>query len=889
MRLLLPLIVFGAVFWIGLQGNSAGSGSHAPRVDPTTLVQQRASWKVGNYPSSNRLRGASPQSETGSSKNKAWDLTVPKVDGGGNPQVPPPAQVKGEGEKTWDVAIPKIDTTVGGSNNFPPAPAAPRAPKGEGEKSWEVAIPKLDTTMGGRNKLPPPPVVVTQPPIKGEGEKTWEVAIPKVEALSPGAVDEGQAPPRLVVADEPLINVPHSETPPPSELKATDAPELKATDAPESVQSSAPHTRALQKAEDSNIKVVSLYLESRTSLDVSTQPLPVRRTSAENLRRLNFENLKTCTDLPQSLPVDDFPDDDPWLPWIHDYFVTADRSAVQVVAQNKRRCETGDGKEVVMAYWEPQMSLFQPVPVAQVKGVNNETLYRLAAPGDKDMVAAETRFQCRFHGPSGEEWITFSEFPFNYEYIAWRKHIKPMFTELGKDVDQIELSQLLFSCPLPKELKIRDSVAAPLWLDIIPIRTPPRKDSWLLTESHVGPDLLKTINAFNATKSYGTNHFLPAPTDAGRWANLPVCLGDDNPPPAKHSLVACTWASASYKRRGNEIHVDDTAARLREWLHYNRLVGVDHVYLYDNTPVDTYNGTQSPLYDIVDDEFADYVTHVPWPASVCSNNRPGHKNPGERSSQYAAEASCRERFGSHTEWMTFLDVDEYLVPLNNELNWPAILEKKEKEGYQVLKLRSSRGRPRLDYLAELADDNLCSTSRHIPHSEDSCIAPRSNETFLKVYNCDFMPPPRPERFSRAMKQIYKPAFVQQHFVHYSAVTGDMSTYYQDLSAAQQANFTKGPHESAWGDVFLDDVTEGVLIHAKTVLPFEMVTRSFACQTGSKNSCAVGHVCSSTTVFNDTIQKNNQFLDDEGRYCNCWVNPHIESKILPKLEAVLRGD
>ena len=326
LRLLLPLIVFGAVFWIGLQGNSSGSGSHAPRVDPTTLVQQRASWKVGNYPNSNRLRGASPRSENGSSNNKAWDLTVPKVDmttvvGGGNPQVPPPAQVKGEGEKTWDVAIPKIDTTVGGGKTFPPALAAPRAPKGEGEKSWEVAIPKLDTTMGGGNKLPPPPVVVTQPPIKGEGEKTWEVAIPKVEALPPGAVDEGQAPPRLVVADEPLINVPHSETPPPSELKVTEAPELKATDAPELVPSSESHTRALQKAEDSNIKVVSLYLESRTSLDVSTQPLPVRQTSAENLRRLNFENLTTCTDLPQTLPVDDFPDDDPWLPWIHTVLV----------------------------------------------------------------------------------------------------------------------------------------------------------------------------------------------------------------------------------------------------------------------------------------------------------------------------------------------------------------------------------------------------------------------------------------------------------------------------------------------------------------------------------------------------------------------------------------
>ena len=42
-------------------------------------------------------------------------------------------------------------------------------------------------------------------------------------------------------------------------------------------------------------------------------------------------------------------------------------------------------------------------------------------------------------------------------------------------------------------------------------------------------------------------------------------------------------------------------------------------------------------------------------------NRPAHKSPGERSSQYAAESSCRERYGDLTEWLTFIDTDEYMV------------------------------------------------------------------------------------------------------------------------------------------------------------------------------------------------------------------------------------
>ena len=37
-----------------------------------------------------------------------------------------------------------------------------------------------------------------------------------------------------------------------------------------------------------------------------------------------------------------------------------------------------------------------------------------------------------------------------------------------------------------------------------------------------------------------------------------------------------------------------------------------------------------------------------------------HENTGERSSQYAAEASCRERYGSHSEWVAAIDPDEYI-------------------------------------------------------------------------------------------------------------------------------------------------------------------------------------------------------------------------------------
>jgi hypothetical protein len=42
--------------------------------------------------------------------------------------------------------------------------------------------------------------------------------------------------------------------------------------------------------------------------------------------------------LPEQWPVDEYPDADPFLPWIHDVFPTDDGKLIQFVAQNKRRC-----------------------------------------------------------------------------------------------------------------------------------------------------------------------------------------------------------------------------------------------------------------------------------------------------------------------------------------------------------------------------------------------------------------------------------------------------------------------------------------------------------------------------------------------------------------------
>jgi hypothetical protein len=436
-------------------------------------------------------------------------------------------------------------------------------------------------------------------------------------------------------------------------------------------------------------------------------------------------------------PIDT--DTDPYLPWIHDYFVapasatatrrqasTSGRTSstttinpssksmsnddepytyeVRFIAQNKRRCDTGHGKENVMEYWEPQMALFQPITIMAVVVEKNTTShtryqYRLVDPneetanddddkdrgnrdhhGDTLTLIPETRFACRFHfdtssnstgrerdedddddSSSSATMMTFSKYPFNYEYLNWRKrgNGKPMFEKHGPDVKIFDHATLLFSCPIPPAAAASLQSSNSLWLDIIPIRTLRARhdDGYLLTPHHVGPDEFQNLHRFNMTRHYGprdsAQRIIPPFHQLGRIENLPICLPPPPPPVSasasvsaspprddetnktkkkRHKLVACTWAAASYNRRGGKHVVSDTAARFKEWVVYHRLVGYDQIYVYDNTQLvssadETTTAASSssmnhhqeqqellPLKQVAQ-LFPGFVTYIPWPGA----------------------------------------------------------------------------------------------------------------------------------------------------------------------------------------------------------------------------------------------------------------------------------
>lgn len=487
--------------------------------------------------------------------------------------------------------------------------------------------------------------------------------------------------------------------------------------------------------------VLKAYLEPIDRSQWKVKPLPVRTTTAEDLRLVEYPRLNSCQNLPEQWPVDDYPDDDPFLPWIHDVFPTHDGRYIQFVAQNKRRCHTGTTAHdtETLQHTQPQLSLFQHVPIQRIQqpteqdGQEQEQRYRLSSHEDADPDGMETRFICRFK-PSMEETLSVHNIP--YEYITFRKGHKQTFTERGKwDIKSLHTTQLIFQCPVPASLQqtVREGTSvvndyATMFVDLIPIRTPPRYGS---PRAFLPPRFSEFITdnqtaLFRAEDEFGDDHVLPRIDDSGRWENIPVCkpsLPTYNPPKEepkgessvvvttntslapvkKHRLVACVWASAGYATRGERFAIHDGERRLHEWLHYNFLVGFDHVYLYDNSGASNNNKKKKNKHDDDDEEpslesiaalFPDRVTRINWPSKVCNNNRNFADSPGERSSQYAAESSCRLRFGPHVDWIGAFDIDEYVVPVGSYNSIPPLLDKLEEEGKKIVSFGSWRAWPR---------------------------------------------------------------------------------------------------------------------------------------------------------------------------------------------------
>jgi len=87
--------------------------------------------------------------------------------------------------------------------------------------------------------------------------------------------------------------------------------------------------------------------------------------------------------------------------------------------------------------------------------------------------------------------------------------------------------------------------------------------------------------------------------------------------------------------------IKDEAGYLPEWLEHHILQGVQHFYIYDNNSVDSTRTLLTTTYK-------DFVTYTHWLAE-----------PG----QLGAYVDCLNKYGKETEWLAFVDSDEFIYSL----------------------------------------------------------------------------------------------------------------------------------------------------------------------------------------------------------------------------------
>ena len=87
------------------------------------------------------------------------------------------------------------------------------------------------------------------------------------------------------------------------------------------------------------------------------------------------------------------------------------------------------------------------------------------------------------------------------------------------------------------------------------------------------------------------------------------------------------------------------APYLKEWLEFNRIVGVDHFYLYNNNSEDDYFRVLKPYVE------EGLVTLVDWPYNQ---------------KQMECYQACIKNYAGDTKWLGFIDIDEFVVPKSTD-------------------------------------------------------------------------------------------------------------------------------------------------------------------------------------------------------------------------------
>lgn len=152
----------------------------------------------------------------------------------------------------------------------------------------------------------------------------------------------------------------------------------------------------------------------------------------------------------------------------------------------------------------------------------------------------------------------------------------------------------------------------------------------------------------------------------------------------------------------------DEAKYLREWIEFHKIVGIEHFYLYNNFSTDDYLSVLTPYID------SGLVTLIDWPVMQ---------------GQMSAYRNCVERFQNETQWIGFIDIDEFVCP-NSFDKIGDFLEQFKKRPIVIIYWRyfGSSGILERDELQAYLKENEIGTIIHY------LIPPHKQEAY-KEWNC----------------------------------------------------------------------------------------------------------------------------------------------------------
>jgi len=160
----------------------------------------------------------------------------------------------------------------------------------------------------------------------------------------------------------------------------------------------------------------------------------------------------------------------------------------------------------------------------------------------------------------------------------------------------------------------------------------------------------------------------------------------------------------------------------------------------------------------------------------------------------------------------------------------------------------------------------------------------ANTTFIQAFNCDPSPTPRPSWAQRARKQLYRPDYVLNHFVHYSTVTRGLVMTHREAQIAGK-RWDRFFFESAPTERFVDEVHEAMMIHTKSVdlgMTSNLETRCHHDFGKTRIGCHSGFPWPGNQQSErDTYNATTGFI------YNCFVNLRVDEYWIPRLEEAMR--